>query len=178
MFGFGTVFALIRPAVLGGTWSEKILYSFAGGGDGEQPLGGLALSANGDLFGTTTGGGSSGCGTVFAMTPQAGGAWEKSILHSFRCDDGAYPESALLLWPGYVFGTASGGGPGNSGSVFILKAPAVSGNAWTSGFHSLNASTNGANPVGNLIWGRDGAVLGTAMNGGPSGQGTVFRVVP
>jgi len=46
----GTVFELSRT---GGGWSEKVLYSFAGGLDGASPYAGLVFSAAGSLYGTT-----------------------------------------------------------------------------------------------------------------------------
>jgi len=71
-YGWGTVFKL-NPS---GT--ETVLYSFTGGNDGKQPIGGLVMDAANNLYGTTYGGGASnncfgGCGTVFrlaAQTPQ------------------------------------------------------------------------------------------------------------
>src|SRR5579862_2834105 len=45
-------------------WKETILYSFTGGNDGAQPIGGVTLDAKGNVYGTTTaGGGSQNCGS-------------------------------------------------------------------------------------------------------------------
>ena len=75
--GWGSVFELLRPASAGAHWSSKLLYSFAGGPDGQDPTGALALVGH-TLFGTTRGGGSVtgrcvkgglGCGTVFSLDP-------------------------------------------------------------------------------------------------------------
>jgi uncharacterized repeat protein (TIGR03803 family) len=62
--GCGTVFQLM-PA--NGTWTEKILYSFHGK-DGGLPYAGLISDSAGNLYGTTTGGGAYGNGTVFEIT--------------------------------------------------------------------------------------------------------------
>lgn len=68
--GWGTVFALTPPAVPGGAWTETILHSFTGvNGDGEEPIGVLALSSSGVLYGATSGGGYANLGTVFGVTP-------------------------------------------------------------------------------------------------------------
>jgi uncharacterized repeat protein (TIGR03803 family) len=75
-FGFGSVFEL-TPS--GGSWIFTSLYDFTGGSDGAYPVGGVAMDANGNLFGTTYAGGSTGtdcdanfgnqCGVIFEITP-------------------------------------------------------------------------------------------------------------
>jgi len=77
-FGMGTVFQLTPPATEGAAWTETVLYSFQGPpGDGNTPYGMLLIGANGDLYGTTTGGGAKQGGIVFQLSPPqtAGGAW-------------------------------------------------------------------------------------------------------
>jgi len=66
-YGCGTVYEL--SPVVGGGWSEKVLYTFQGGTDGESPYGSVVVDAAGDVFGTTAFGGSQGVGTVFEITP-------------------------------------------------------------------------------------------------------------
>src|SRR5580698_4872809 len=53
----GTVFELAPPAQPGGAWTETVLHPFTGAGDGQYPIGALVIGANGDLYGTTSGGG-------------------------------------------------------------------------------------------------------------------------
>jgi uncharacterized repeat protein (TIGR03803 family) len=68
--GCGIVFELTPPTTPGGAWTETILHSFSGqGGDGAIPLGALALSSSGVLYGTTSAGGTAGRGTVFSIVP-------------------------------------------------------------------------------------------------------------
>lgn len=76
----GTVFQLAPPSSPGGAWVETVLYSFAGGADGQEPAGGVAVASGpGGLpvfYGTTRFGGTSsacsgGCGAVFSLTPPA-----------------------------------------------------------------------------------------------------------
>ena len=64
--GAGTVFGLSEA---GGIWTETILHSFAGGSDGSGPGAGLIFGKGGALYGTTSGGGSFGKGTVFRVVP-------------------------------------------------------------------------------------------------------------
>ena len=72
-FGYGNVFKL-TPAQ--GGWTYTSLYDFTGQGDGKYPYSALVLDANGNLYGTTEGGGLAGpqcvpyyCGVVFEITP-------------------------------------------------------------------------------------------------------------
>jgi uncharacterized repeat protein (TIGR03803 family) len=59
----GTVFMLDT------TGKETVLHSFGGGADGSEPVAGLLLDDEGNLYGTTSYGGSDGAGTVFKLTP-------------------------------------------------------------------------------------------------------------
>jgi uncharacterized repeat protein (TIGR03803 family) len=63
----GVIFRLDSPAVVGGAWTETVLYSF-GGPDGFRPLSRL-VPRNGALYGTTSAGGANGTGTVFKLVP-------------------------------------------------------------------------------------------------------------
>ncbi|MGH9205213.1 MAG: choice-of-anchor tandem repeat GloVer-containing protein, partial [Acidimicrobiales bacterium] len=99
--GLGTVFPL-KPPVASGPWTQRVLYSFVGGLDGEQPVAGLLASHNGTLYGTTKLGGASSSGTVFALTPPSspGGAWTESVLYSFTGgSDGGTPVAGLIFGP-------------------------------------------------------------------------------
>ncbi|MGB8908214.1 MAG: choice-of-anchor tandem repeat GloVer-containing protein, partial [Candidatus Cybelea sp.] len=91
---------------------EKVIYRFKGGTDGALPSTGL-LVVKGQLYGTTaTGGGdcpssTSGCGTVFRMTPSG----SEKIIHAFKGgEDGQYPNSALILANDSLYGTTGFGG--------------------------------------------------------------------
>jgi len=65
-YGEGNVFKL-TPS--GGGWTYSDLYEFTGGSDGGNPFGSLVLDANGNLLGTTEGGGANGDGVIFEITP-------------------------------------------------------------------------------------------------------------
>src|SRR5208337_4978398 len=66
------------------TYTESVLYSFKGGTDGGYPKAGLVRDAQGNLYGTTVLGGTYNWGTVFELTPQAGGGWTEQVLHNFN----------------------------------------------------------------------------------------------
>jgi uncharacterized repeat protein (TIGR03803 family) len=61
-----------------------------------------------------------GCGTVFELTPGAGGGWTESALYSFGADsDGMDPVAGLIFdGSGSLYGTTHAGGVGGSGTVF------------------------------------------------------------
>ncbi len=112
----GTVFSISTAG------TEKALYSFAGGSDGSGP-GASLIDVKGTFYGTTSGGGgdgcgSTGCGTVFSITP---GGTEK-VLHSFggSRSDGANPEASLINVAGTLYGTTYQGGENGLGTVFAL----------------------------------------------------------
>lgn len=102
----------------GGT--ETVLYSFAGGtSDGSDPAGGLLQASDGNFYGTTNQGGSSGDGTVFKITP----AGAETVVYSFTggAADGAAPSAGLIQGSdGKLYGTTSSGGPNGYGTVFVV----------------------------------------------------------
>lgn len=90
----------------------KVLYSFTGGRDGGGLFSGVAFDSNGNLYGTTTGGGAYGRGTVFELQPNAKGEWKERVLHNFcprfPCADGAGPSSTPVFdTAGNFYGTSN-----------------------------------------------------------------------
>jgi uncharacterized repeat protein (TIGR03803 family) len=74
------------------TAQETVLYNFTGGSDGSMPIAPLISDSSGNLHGTTQVGGAYALGTVFELTPQAGGGWTETVLHSFgNGSDGLAP---------------------------------------------------------------------------------------
>lgn len=74
-FDRGALFELAPPGGQDGGWTERVLYSFAGGSDGFAPYGGLNFGKGGLVYGTTESGGDlncasgNGCGTIFSVVP-------------------------------------------------------------------------------------------------------------
>ncbi len=144
------------------------LYSFTGGNDGGNPNG-LIQATNGNFYGTTAYGGTYDSGTVFQMAPNGAPAG----LYSFTGgNDGAFPFAALAQGAdGNFYGTTfQGGGLGN-GSTFKLTP----GGALTT-LYSFTGGKDGEEPQAGLIQGRDGNFYGTAIAGGASGHGGLFRL--
>ncbi len=121
--GCGTVFKLTRS---GSGYAETVIYNFQGGSDGANPQADLLRDTNGDIFGTTVGGGGSsacsgGCGTIFELMP-SGTTYTESVLYSFRgTPDGAEPQAGLVAdKSGNLYGTTVYGGTKGYGTVFKL----------------------------------------------------------
>lgn len=114
-YGGGTVFEL-SPS--GGSWTYTLLYSLQGA---VGPLSSLTLDADGNLYGTRQGNGSSDDGSVFELTPSQGG-WVFTDLHDFTGGaDGATPEGSVIVdATGNLYGTASSGGTYGYGVVFEI----------------------------------------------------------
>ncbi|MFZ0707826.1 MAG: choice-of-anchor tandem repeat GloVer-containing protein [Candidatus Korobacteraceae bacterium] len=116
--GGGTVFEL-SPS--GNTYTFKIIHSFSGGYL-SGPSASLSMDAQGNLYGTTYYGGAFGAGNVFKLT-KAGDSWEYTSLHDFRdWTQGSNPWSQVTIGPdGTLYGTTNRGGPGDWGTVWMIK---------------------------------------------------------
>jgi uncharacterized repeat protein (TIGR03803 family) len=200
--GCGMVFKLTPPATGQTAWTETVLYSFQGfNGRSSRPESGLIFdAAEANLYGTTTQGGSSGCGTVFKLTAPATGqsAWTETVLFSFQCGSDGFDLKASLIADknGALYSTTEYGGSStclffgtiNSGcgTVFKLTPPATGQTAWTETvLYSFQGNpSEGAFPIGGLIADKNGALYGTTFGGGSSGGcsgnscGTVFKLTP
>jgi uncharacterized repeat protein (TIGR03803 family) len=174
--GAGTVFELLPPSAPGGAWSAVLLYTFTGGADGVAPLQPPVIANNGTLYGTTSGGGSAGAGTVFTLTPGQDGIWTKTVLYDFaNSGDGKIPDSPLVLRSNAIYGTtATGTGAHNAGgSVFVLRK--TPGGAWTETV--LHDFASAAGPSGSFVIEKGGAIYGATTSGpGPTGSGMVYKI--
>ena len=186
---------MLVPAVLGTrsaqaqTYTESVLYSFTGPPDGANPFAGLVRDAQGNLYGTTAGGGDLacggglGCGTVFKLDTTG----KETVLYSFTGTggDGSYPEAGLVRdAQGNLYGTTAWGGVFNGigyGTVFKVD---------TTGKETVLANFGspyyGLLPVAGLVRDAQGNLYGTTEYGGNgpwscnyahfSGCGVVFKV--
>jgi uncharacterized repeat protein (TIGR03803 family) len=169
-YGYGSVFKI----TLGGELTT--LYSF-NGPQGYYPYTAVVQGADGSLYVTTEYGGVNYYGTIEKLTP----AGERTTLHAFSGPDGAYPGGLIQARDGDLYGVTSGGGGSSNcldgcGTVFKITCD---GELTTLYSFSL---TDGAGPFAALIQTGDGALYGTAPNGGSaacaSGCGLLFKVVP
>lgn len=192
--GCGTVFQLTPSSTVGGAWAETVLYRFTGGDDGATPWAGLVFDRAGNLYGATLFGGEAcGCGVVFKLAPPAGapsgpgGAWTQSVLYSFkgvRAGDGDAPEGNLIFdKSGRLYGTTYAGGiacsdsaPTGCGTVFQLSPPATASGTWTESVIFRFDPSFAGGPAAGLILDSQGNLYGTAVNDGPFGEGTAYKL--
>jgi uncharacterized repeat protein (TIGR03803 family) len=195
--GIGTVFSMTPPASPNDGWTEAVLYSFAGGGDGAYPETALVMDKGGVLYGTTTYGGTGpcysyeqtpGCGVVFSLTPPKapGGAWTEAVLHTFTGGaDGAFPNGVTSNADGVLYGTTQADGiaacpnMGGCGTVFTLTPPASSGGSWIRDtiYRFTGSPNDGAKPQAAVVI-AGGLLYGSTAQGGQAGFGTVFTLAP
>jgi uncharacterized repeat protein (TIGR03803 family) len=143
----------------------------------------LINKVTGRLYGTTAGGGTSGQGVVYQLTPpaQVGGAWTEAVLHNFTGlgDGGSIYGGLIADKQGRIYGTTEWGGQHSSGLVFRLLPPSQSGGAWTEQrLYSFKGGNDGEIPVSSLIFDSAGALYGTTYGGGPNQGGTIFKLTP
>jgi len=167
---YGCVFALSTSG------AEHVVYSFgsvANGPNGAYPAAPL-IEVNGELYGTTSGGGASQFGTVFQVSP----AGVERVLHSFGgvSNDGQYPAAGLIYVNGTLYGTTPYGGASGHGTVFKLTTTGQE-----TVLYSFRGSPDGAYPLSSLTY-VNGTLFGTTSSGGGGGGycqdgcGTVFKL--
>jgi uncharacterized repeat protein (TIGR03803 family) len=176
--GYGAVFKLTPNGITG-----TALYSFCSlpmCADGEEPVGAVVQATDGNFYGTTSGGGLYGEGTVFQLS-QAG---TLATLYSFcalpDCIDGAQPSVALVqATDGDFYGTTQAGGANGGGTIFKVTSAGTLTTLYSFSCPETGCGGGSNNPAyGALIQATNGDFYGTAAAGGTNGQGTVFRMTP
>jgi len=172
------ILALCGIATRAAAQTETILYSFGGGYAGRNPGASLIFDSSGNLYGTTFGGGVHKVGTVFELTPSAGGGWTQKVLHAFNKGGDGYNPMASLTFDasGNLWGTTTVGGAYDAGTIFELIP--LAGGGWKEEVvHSFNPGIgDGANPYSNVIFDSAGNLFGTTAYGGIS-TGTVYEMI-
>jgi hypothetical protein len=185
-----------------------VLYSFKGGNDGGLPQANVLFTGGVLYGTAYTGGiaacgslSTEGCGVVFELTPRAGGKWRESVLYTFAGGgDGGLSSAPLIIKSGVLYGTTSqedsyyqngGDCTWGCGTVFELAPPAVSGGVWTETvlyhFEAPYAppyttcpaqQCDASDPAGGVVFGPNGVLYGTTVQGGPFSTGTIFGLTP
>jgi len=168
--GCGTVFKVDLSG------NETVLYRFTGtDGDGANPYAGLLLDKQGNLYGTTEYGGTSGDGTVFELDTTG----KETVLFSFNWRQASNPLGVPLAdAQGNLYVTASSGGSPGCGAVIKLDTA----HNMTVLYTFTGTGGDGAYPEAGLTQDAKGNLYGTTWGGGdlecnaPTGCGTVFKL--
>jgi uncharacterized repeat protein (TIGR03803 family) len=174
----GTAYQL-QP-VSGGGWKEHILHDFGAIHDGAFPLGPLLLDRAGNLYGTTGVGGATSNGTVYRLAQQPDGHWKETILHNFTGGaNGFGPGGGVVMdKAGNLYGTTVAGGSPNCGCGLMYKLSPGAGGKWNFKVLHTFVGTDGAQPVGELIFDDKGNLYGNTITGGAGGYGVAFELTP
>ncbi len=167
--GHGGVFRL----VLNGAVTN--IHSFTGGSDGSVPAGVLTQGPDGSFYGTTANGGTNGNGVVFKMATNGAVVWSVS----FNLTNGANPQAGLARGvDGNYYGTTAGGGASGEGTIFKITTNGVLTMLYSFSGLANGINADGGSPHATLVPGSDGNFYGSAADGGPYGDGTVFKITP
>ena len=162
--GYGTIFKMTTTGTL------TVLHSLSSAADGANCYGSLVKGTDNNFYGTTNGGGTSGQGTIFKITP----AGVYTVLRQMNSStDGGHSQSDLIqATDGNFYSMAQSGGTNNLGTIFKISS--------TGTFTLLRslASVDGSGPYGSLLQGTDGNFYGMTSGGGANSGGTVFKITP
>jgi uncharacterized repeat protein (TIGR03803 family) len=184
--GCGTVFKMERN---GSSWLLVPLYAF-GGPDGATPQARVIIGPSGNLYGTTTYGGSAGKGVVFRLQPPPAACktalcpWRETVLYSFAGgSDGAYPTFGDLTFDrqGNIYGTTPDGGSGSCAGVGcgVVYELSPSSGGWTEKIlYSFRGGQDGLAPYAGVVFDNAGNLYGTAAFGGTGQVGIVYKLAP
>lgn len=156
---------------IGTDGAETIVHDFGTAGDGQHPESQPTIDqSTGDIYGTTTGGGAHGYGTIWKLA----GDGTYTVLYSLDgFNDGAGPVAPMLRdRMGNLYGTALQSVGKSGGTVFKFSSDGV--------FTVLHAFTgpDGLAPEGTIVRDRAGNLYGTTFFGGDNNSGVVYKVAP
>src|ERR1039457_3987576 len=160
--GKGTVYKLDSAG------HETVLCSFPAGADGENPYAGVIGDSAGNLYGTTTSGGTANAGVVYKLD-SAG----ETVLYSFTGGaDGGYPIAGVIFdSAGNLYGTTYDGGAGKHGVVYKLD---MAGRETV--LYSFTGGADGGGPYAGVVRDPAGNFYGTTQNGGTANAGVVYKL--
>ena len=176
--GCGTVYQL-RPNS-NGTWTETIIHAF-NGIDAAFPFSSPIFDSQGNLYGSTDGGGGEGQypDVVYQLTPGSNGTWTESILYQFP--DNPYggdsdPGELTFDATGNIYGITRFGGLNGDGNVYSLNR--LSG--WQERLLLIFGPNPGAGtgviPYGAITFDTNGDLYGTTLQGGAYYSGVVYKL--
>lgn len=168
-FGAGSVYEL-SPS--GSSWNYSTLYSFTGESDGDGPAFGSLAIYNGDLFGTTEGGGYLGVAFKVGQTETG---WHEAVVHSFGMGtDGNEPIGGVVFDnAGNFYGTTLLGGAYGNGTVYQVTRAGVE-----RVIYSFTGGHDAVNPAAAVTLDTEGNIYGTTSFGGAYNSGAIYELSP
>ena len=169
------VVAFLVPVAAATAASYEVIYRFKGGSDGQWPVGGVTIGADGALYGLAE----DYCGQVYRLTPpkDGSGKWRKQTLWSFTPDvGGCYPGAGKLVVVGRgdslaIYGAVSEKGRKGGGSVFRLTPDSSSPTGYRLALLHEFSGTKG--PNNSLVRSANGDLYGTTQY-----PASIFRLSP
>src|ERR1017187_3277131 len=148
---------------------ETVLYSFTGGADGGGRYAGVVRDSTGNLYGTTSGGGTANAGVVYKLETTG----QETVLYSFTGGaDGGAPYAGVIRDPaGNFYGTTQNGGTANAGVVYKLGTT-----GHETVLYSFTGGADGGYPVAGVIRDSAGNLYGTTYYGGTANAGVVYKL--
>jgi uncharacterized repeat protein (TIGR03803 family) len=166
-----------------GTWAENVLHNFNGQDGGFDPNP-VVFDRRGNLYGASPCAGQD-CflfvgGTVFQLTPSAGGNWAFRVIWNLEDNyhDGAYPSGLGFDGSGHLYVSNLEGGTGGDGLVFLLGQVSVLNWYEIVAHYFVGGSGDGSGPTGALAFDNSGNVYGVTTDGGAHNDGTVYKLTP
>ena len=180
-YGCGTVFKLAPQS--GGSWMASILLTF-NGSNGAYPSAGLVLNSAGNLYGTTSGGGTGGVGVVLGLEASAS-TWKAIPIYQFRLTAGNFPSAPLTIdHSGNIYGTTEAGPvghtscPAQGGCGVVFKLTQLNGKWQESTVHAFAGPPDGTAPFGSVTIDSQGNLFGTTGVGGTANLGAIYEITP
>ena len=164
-FSEGVVYEL---SLQGSTWTQTVIHAFTGGNDGAVGSLGSLLLSGGNFYGVSELGGAHGAGTVFQLSPVAGGKWKFTSVYGFKgMPDAGFPYGGLITdGKNNFYGTTYYGGQNGVGTVFKLDRKRKKRER---NLQLCMKATDGGYPTSTLVFDAVGNMYGTTSMGGLAG---------
>jgi len=168
LYGTASGGAVFELSPSGGGWTEQIIYTVMG------PVG-LTMDAAGNIFGVSY-------YNVFKLSPNGNGGWNPTVIHTFAGPpkDGSNPQGAPVLdEAGNIYGTTSGGGAKNYGTVYMLSliTTGKKKGQWKERIlHPFADNSGGSLPRAGILFNGPGTICLTTWSSGYRGAGTIYQL--
>jgi uncharacterized repeat protein (TIGR03803 family) len=190
---------LLVTAIAAQAQTFQVLHNFTGGRDGANPLDGVTIDRNGNLYGTASAGGdqvygcenfyrTTGCGAVFELA-RSGSGWILRPLYDFQGGTDAYPTFGVVFGPdGALYGLTAGTSASCSneygcGGVFRLTPPPTFCASFTCNWqetvlHQFPGQPDGSSPASRVLFDPAGNLYGVTFFGGLYNEGVAYELSP